>query len=96
MRAQRMVFTGHIAGFGTGAGIRMVVGTWALSPFGAFTDVMVQTPEERILVAPTAEVADSLGRSQGAIRATQFRAAVRLRSLLGIVPAEQEASNARV
>lgn len=56
-----MVFTGHIAGFGTGAGIRMVVGTWALSPFGAFTDVMVQTPEERILVAPTAEVADFVG-----------------------------------
>ena len=35
------MFTGHIAGFGTGSGVRFVVGTWAQSPFGAFTDVMV-------------------------------------------------------
>lgn len=59
MRAQRLVFTGHIAGFGTGAGVRMVVGTWAVSPFGAFTDVMVQTAEdERVLLAPTTQVAE--------------------------------------
>ncbi len=56
-----MVFTGHIAGFGTGAGIRMVVGTWASSPLGAFTDAMVQTPEERILIAPSSEVAEFVG-----------------------------------
>ena len=56
---QRVVFTGHIAGFGTGAGVRLVVGTWAQSPFGAFADVMVQTAEnERILLAPSEEVAD--------------------------------------
>lgn len=56
---QRLVFTGHIAGFGTTAGIRLVVGTWAASPFGAFTDVMVQTSsDERILLAPTAQVAE--------------------------------------
>lgn len=54
-----MVFTGHIAGFGTGAGVRLVVGTWAKSPFGAFTDVMVATADdERILLAPTAQIAD--------------------------------------
>lgn len=56
---RRVVFTGHIAGFGTGAGVRLVVGTWAQSPFGAFADVMVQTPDnERILLAPTGQVAD--------------------------------------
>lgn len=58
MRAGRLVFNGHIAGFGTGAGVRMVVGTWARSPFGAFTDVMVQTLQERILLAPTSQIAD--------------------------------------
>lgn len=56
---ERLVFTGHIAGFGTTAGVRLVVGTWAVSPFGAFADVMVQTAdEERILLAPTAQVAE--------------------------------------
>jgi hypothetical protein len=59
MPTQRLVFTGHIAGFGTVAGVRLVVGTWAESPFGVFTDVMVQTrADERILLAPTARVAD--------------------------------------
>ena len=58
MRAERLVFHGQIAGFGTGAGVRMVVGTWARSPFGAFTDVMVQTPRERILLAPTSQIAE--------------------------------------
>lgn len=59
MRGQRLIFTGHIAGFGTAAGIRMVVGSWAESPYGTFADVMVQTADdERILLAPTAEVAD--------------------------------------
>lgn len=53
------MFTGHIAGFGTTAGVRLVVGTWAVSPFGAFTDVMVQTrTDERILLAPNTEVAE--------------------------------------
>lgn len=54
-----MAFSGHIAGFGTALGVRMVVGRWAESPFGAFADVMVQTPDnERILLAPTAEIAE--------------------------------------
>lgn len=55
----RLTFSGHIAGFGTDAGIRMVVGVWQSSPFGAFTDVMVQTADDRrLLLAPTAEVAE--------------------------------------
>lgn len=59
MDGQRLVFDGYIAGLGTGAGVRLVVGHWTSSPFGAFTDVMVQTPaDERILLAPSAEVAD--------------------------------------
>jgi hypothetical protein len=49
----RMVFTGRIAGFGSGAGVRMVVGSWLESPFGRFADVMVETADgKRILLAP--------------------------------------------
>jgi hypothetical protein len=56
---RRHVFAGHIAGFGTGAGVRMVVGSWHTSPFGGFTDVMVQqADQERVLLAPTDDVAD--------------------------------------
>lgn len=56
---QRFVFTGHIAGVGTESGVRLVIGRWPVSPFGSFADVMVQTPDdERILLAPSSEVAD--------------------------------------
>ncbi|MGB3485419.1 MAG: hypothetical protein WBB07_24785 [Mycobacterium sp.] len=55
----RVTFTGQIAGFGTVAGVRMVIGMWQHSPFGAFADVMVQTPEDRrVLLAPTHAVAE--------------------------------------
>ncbi len=57
--AERLVFSGHIAGFGTAAGVRLVIGRWAESPFGSFADVMVQTAaDERVLIAPSAQVAD--------------------------------------
>ena len=57
-----MVFTGHIAGFGTGAGVRLVVGVWAASPYGSFADVMVQTADDqRILLAPDERIADFVG-----------------------------------
>ncbi|MCV7230584.1 hypothetical protein H7J73_31715 [Mycolicibacterium komossense] len=37
----------------------MVVGSWSTSPFGRFADVMVETSDgERILLAPSAEVAE--------------------------------------
>ncbi|MET4093247.1 hypothetical protein [Arthrobacter sp. UYCu712] len=56
---QRWIFDGHIAGIGTGSGLRAVVGLWAQSPFGPFTDAMVQLPSgHRILLAPTAEAGD--------------------------------------
>ncbi|WP_461172011.1 hypothetical protein M1D93_13325 [Arthrobacter sp. Z1-9] len=55
---RRWVFDGHIAGLGTASGLRAVVGVWQVSPFGAFSDVMVQQPSgHRLLLAPTAEVA---------------------------------------
>ena len=57
--AQRLTFIGHIAGVGTGAGVRMVVGSWLRSPFGRFADVMVETADgQRILLAPSDEVAE--------------------------------------
>ncbi|MET0704727.1 MAG: hypothetical protein ABWY93_34185 [Mycobacterium sp.] len=55
----RTVFTGHIAGLGSSAGVRMVVGSWLTSPFGRFADVMVETGDgQRILLAPNDAVAD--------------------------------------
>jgi hypothetical protein len=52
-------FDGFIAGLGTASGLRMVVGHWPRSPFGAFTDVMVERPDgHRLLLAPTVQVAD--------------------------------------
>lgn len=55
----RRVFTGHIAGAGSGSGLRMVFGAWDQSPFGAFTDVMLQTADDqRVLLAPSDAVAD--------------------------------------
>ena len=52
-------FDGFIAGLGTPAGLRVVVGHWPTSPLGAFTDVMVERPDgHRMLLAPTQDVAD--------------------------------------
>jgi hypothetical protein len=54
---QRWIFDGYIAWIGTRSGLRAVVGLWQQSPFGPFTDAMVQLPSgHRILLAPTAEV----------------------------------------
>jgi hypothetical protein len=55
----RWGFRGAIAGVGTTSGVRVVVGRWDESPYGAFADAMVETAGgHRVLVAPTAEVAD--------------------------------------
>lgn len=52
-------FTGHIAGLGTSSGVRLVVGVWDVSPFGAFADVMVEDAAgHRTLIAPRQTVAD--------------------------------------
>lgn len=58
MTARRLRFDGWIAGLGTTSGVRIVVGCWSGSPFGAFTDVMVERGDgHRILSAPTTEIA---------------------------------------
>ena len=55
----RSRFRGAIAGAGSTSGTRLVVGHWPESPFGAFTDVMVETAAgHRVLLAPSHEVAD--------------------------------------
>ncbi|APX03184.1 hypothetical protein [Arthrobacter sp. QXT-31] len=55
----RWVFDGHIAGIGTGTGLRAVTGLWQESPFGPFADVMVQLPSgRRLLLAPREDVAE--------------------------------------
>ena len=52
-------FRGAIAGVGTSAGVRVVVGRWQESPLGPFADVMLAEPDgTRWLLAPTREVAD--------------------------------------
>jgi hypothetical protein len=55
-------FHGRIAGFGTGSGVRIVIGMWPRSPLGSFADVMVERPDgHRILLAPSQAVADFVG-----------------------------------
>jgi hypothetical protein len=54
-------FQGSIAGVGFTSGFRAVIGCWDASPFGAFSDVMLQYPGrdgERVLIAPTQQVGD--------------------------------------
>ncbi|MBM6403014.1 hypothetical protein JQN72_01965 [Phycicoccus sp. CSK15P-2] len=56
---RRRRFRGRIAGVGSASGTRVVVGRWMESPYGEFTDAMVETAEgHRVLVAPTPEVAE--------------------------------------
>lgn len=51
-------FTGCIAGAGFASGDSVVVGAWAVSPFGRFVDVMWVRPDrQRVLLAPTEQVA---------------------------------------
>lgn len=59
MAGERLRFDGWIAGVGTASGTRLVVGHWPRSPFGPFSDVMVEHPDgERVLLAPSRQVAD--------------------------------------
>lgn len=55
-------FDGWIAGIGTSAGLRAVVGHWPRSPLGAFSDVMVERADgHRVLLAPSVDVAAYVG-----------------------------------
>ena len=52
-------FTGRIAGVGSASGVRIVVGRWDDSPWGAFADVMVEDAKgHRVLLAPSERVRD--------------------------------------
>jgi hypothetical protein len=56
--AEQLRFRGSIAGLGSSSGVRIVVGSWVESPFGAFDDVMLAEPDgTRRLLAPTRQVA---------------------------------------
>jgi hypothetical protein len=58
----RLRFDGWILGTGTTSGTRVVLGHWPRSPLGSFSDVMVQRPDgRRVLLAPSAEVAEFVG-----------------------------------
>ncbi|MBK8470515.1 MAG: hypothetical protein WAR57_04280 [Candidatus Phosphoribacter sp.] len=58
MSAQDRRFSGRITGIGSTSGVRLVVGHWDVSPFGAFADVMVEDASgRRTLLAPTDEIA---------------------------------------
>jgi hypothetical protein len=51
-------FSGAIAGVGSSSGVRIVVGRWDDSPYGAFADVMLAEPDgTRLLLAPDEQVA---------------------------------------
>ncbi|MDO5739868.1 MAG: hypothetical protein Q4P07_06935 [Ornithinimicrobium sp.] len=53
-----MRFKGQIAGVGSTSGVRVVIGCWACSPLGSFSDAMIELPRgHRILLAPTEEIA---------------------------------------
>ena len=50
-------FIGRIAGVGSTSGVRIVVGRWDDSPWGAFADVMVEDASgHRVLLAPDERV----------------------------------------
>ena len=56
--SERRRFQGTIAGLGSTSGVRVVVGCWDESPYGAFADVMLAHSDgSRRLLAPTDEVA---------------------------------------
>ncbi|POX51113.1 hypothetical protein C3488_12790 [Streptomyces sp. Ru72] len=53
-----MRFDGWIAGIGTSSGTRVVLGRWVRSPFGPFSDVMIERKDgHRVLLAPSAQTA---------------------------------------
>ena len=64
MPSHRSSYLGHIAGFGTTEGTRVVVGRWLESPLGQFADVMVERADgARLLLAPRDDVAELVGET---------------------------------
>src|SRR3954465_11262989 len=61
-RRRRLRFVGWIAGMGTSSGTRVVLGHWQRSPFGPFSDVMLERADgERLVLAPTRQTAEFIG-----------------------------------
>ncbi|MER5968397.1 hypothetical protein ABT112_01370 [Streptomyces sp. NPDC002055] len=59
MTGRDLRFDGWIVGIGTSSGTRVVLGRWSSSPFGPFSDVMIEQPDgERLLLAPAPDIAD--------------------------------------
>ncbi|MER6449227.1 hypothetical protein [Streptomyces venezuelae] len=59
MGCERLSFDGWIAGVGTVSGTRVIVGHWPRSPFGPFSDVMLERADGwRTLLAPTTRSAE--------------------------------------
>ncbi|MFD8685966.1 hypothetical protein [Streptomyces sp. NPDC059651] len=59
MAQERLHFDGWIGAVGTTSGTRLVWGHWPRSPFGAFSDVMIEHPDgERCLLAPSRRIAE--------------------------------------
>lgn len=57
VKRTRLRFEGWIAGIGTASGTRVVLGHWERSPFGPFSDIMLEQADgERLLLAPTRKV----------------------------------------
>ena len=55
---------GEILGVGTREGTRIIVGNWAVSPYGAFADVMVERSDgHRLLLAPTRPIAEYVAQT---------------------------------
>ncbi|MHC3467761.1 hypothetical protein ACYF6T_03515 [Streptomyces sp. 7R007] len=62
VRRRRLRFDGWIAGLGTASGTRVVLGHWLRSPFGPFSDVMLERADgQRLLLAPTRRTAEFVG-----------------------------------
>ena len=93
----RLVFTGHIAGAGTASGLRIVVGRWHASPFGSFTDVMLQTADdERVLLAPDETIAEFVSSTYHFDRVEFGESSAELRTDLLTVRAEQFAARMHI
>lgn len=59
-------FRGTIAGLGSTSGVRVVVGRWQESPYGAFADVMLAEADgTRRLLAPSDDVAAFVSATYG-------------------------------
>ncbi len=70
---RRSRFHGFISGLGSTGGTRVVVGHWLTSPFGAFSDAMVQLPDgRRVLVAPEGRPAGGPGWSPAQFVASTY------------------------